>query len=123
MSMSPDGNLHLEADKLSMAQLADALTRFLDRPVVDQTGLKGNFKIALDLTRDELMNVARAMGAPLPPGAFGPGPAGATAPAAVDPGGSSIFSSVEKLGLKLDARKMPLEHIVIDHLERTPTED
>ena len=124
MSMSPEGTMHLEADKVSMASLAETLTRFLDRPVVDQTGLKGNYKIALDLAREDLMNAVRAVGVPLPPGALGAAP-GATggAPAASDPSGSSIFRSVEQLGLKLDSRKTPVDQLVIDHLERMPTED
>jgi uncharacterized protein (TIGR03435 family) len=123
MSMSPEGTMHLEADKVSMASLAETLTRFLDRPVVDQTGLKGNYKIALDLAREDLMNAVRAVGV-VPPAALGTAP-GATggAPAASDPSGGSIFRSVEQLGLKLDSRKTPIDHLVIDHLERTPTED
>jgi len=30
---------------------------------------------------------------------------------------------VQQLGLKLDSRKAPVEMIVIDHLEKTPTEN
>ena len=41
---------------------------------------------------------------------------------ASDPG-TSIFESVQKLGLKLEARKSPLDNIVVDHLEKTPTEN
>ncbi len=67
-----------------MVALADTLTRLLDRPVVDQTGLNGNYKIALDLAREDMMNVARAAGANLPPGALGVGP-GATGGAAGRP--------------------------------------
>jgi uncharacterized protein (TIGR03435 family) len=123
MSMN-DGSIHIEADKLSMSQLADALTRFLDRPVVDMTELKGNYKVAIDLALEDMMNAARAAGVTLPPGAFGPGSgAPGAAPSAADPSSSSIFRSVEQLGLKLDSRKTPVEQIVIDHLERMPTED
>jgi uncharacterized protein (TIGR03435 family) len=120
-----DGNMHIEADRLSMSQLADALARFLDRPVVDLTEMKGNYKVALDLAIGDMMNAARAAGVNLPPGAFGAGPgAPGGTPTAPDPsGGSSIFRSVEQLGLKLDSRKTSVEQIVIDHLERTPTED
>jgi uncharacterized protein (TIGR03435 family) len=42
---------------------------------------------------------------------------------ASDPGASSIFRSVQEMGLKLDARKAPLELIVVDHIEKTPTEN
>jgi uncharacterized protein (TIGR03435 family) len=123
MSMSPEG-IHLEVDKVTMVQLADTLTRLVDRPVIDQTGLKGNYKVALDLALGDMMNVARAAGANLPPGALGGGPGGpGGVPAALDPSGSSIFHSVEQLGLKLDSRRLPVDQLVIDHLERTPTED
>lgn len=124
MSMA-DGVVHIEADKLSMVQLSEALTRMLDRPVVDQTELKGNYKVAFDLGLEALMSAARAAGVNVPPGAFGAGPgAPGGTPSAPDPtGGSSIFRSVEQLGLKLDSRKTTVEQIVIDHLERVPTED
>jgi uncharacterized protein (TIGR03435 family) len=123
MSMSQDGVIHLEVEKMTMAQLADTLTPLVDRPVVDQTGLKGNYKFALDLARDDMMNAVRAAGVNLP-GALGAGPGGAGgAPAAADPSGGSIFRSVDRLGLKLDSRKTPIDQLVIDHLERTPTED
>ena len=42
---------------------------------------------------------------------------------ASDPGASSIFRSVQDMGLKLDPRKGPIELIVVDHLEKTPTEN
>lgn len=47
----------------------------------------------------------------------------AGADAASDPGGLSIFAAVQQLGLKLEPRKVPVDFIVIDHLEKTPTEN
>jgi uncharacterized protein (TIGR03435 family) len=87
--------------------------------------LKGNYNVALDLALGDMMNVARAAGANLPPGVLGVGPGGpGGVPAALDPSsGSSIFHSVEQLGLKLDSRKLGVDQLVIDNLERTPTED
>lgn len=117
MTMSPDGMMHLEAQKLTMEQLAASITQFVGRPVVDMTGLTGTYKIALDLSREDLMAVARAVGANIPAGAGAPGGGPA------DPAGTSVFQSVENLGLKLDSRKTPLEMIAIDRLEKTPTED
>jgi uncharacterized protein (TIGR03435 family) len=35
--------------------------------------------------------------------------------------GDSLFAAVETLGLKLDARKAPLDVLVIDHIEKTPS--
>jgi uncharacterized protein (TIGR03435 family) len=49
---------------------------------------------------------------------------GADASRIPDMGGDptiSIFSSLEALGLKLEARKAPVEVVVIDHSEKTPT--
>jgi len=62
----------------------------------------------------------RSIGAAMPAGAGGA--AGGAADAASEPG-SSILTSVQQLGLKLEARKMPLDMIVIDHLEKLPTEN
>jgi uncharacterized protein (TIGR03435 family) len=37
--------------------------------------------------------------------------------------GDSLFAAIESLGLKLDARKAPLDVLVIDHVEKTPLEN
>jgi uncharacterized protein (TIGR03435 family) len=116
-----DGKLHLEASKMTMASLADVATNFVGKPVVDMTELKGNYQVALDLSMDDIKNVARAAGLNMPGT-----PAGNAANAPVDasdPSGSSIFASVQQLGLKLDARKAPLPYIVVDHFEKMPTEN
>ena len=124
VSMSPDGAMHMEAEKLTLAQFADALTRFVGRPVVDKTGLQGTYRIALDLSREDLMAAARSAGVNVPAGAGGPGFGAGGGPAeALDPSGTSVLQSVEQLGLKLESRKSPVEQIVIDHLDRMPTED
>lgn len=54
---------------------------------------------------------AVAAGVPLPPQAVQMADA-----ASLD----SLFGSVEKLGLKLDPRKAPVELLVIDHAGKTP---
>jgi len=129
-SMGQDGNLHLEVSKATMANFADMLTNFVDRPVVDMTELKGTYQVALDLSLDDMRNSARAagltMGAagmpPMPPG----GDAGRGAPiagAGSDPASSAIFATVQQLGLKLESRKTPLPTLVIDHAEKMPTEN
>ncbi len=123
MSVGPDGTMHLEAEKMTLAALADTLARFFDRPVVDLTKLKGTYQVALDLSMEDLRNAARNFGVVAP--GLGGGRDGARPPAdaASDPGGLSIFAAVQQLGLKLEPRKVPLELIVIDHLEKTPTEN
>jgi uncharacterized protein (TIGR03435 family) len=122
LAVSSEGTIRLEMEKVSMAALADSLTRFLDRPVIDMTGIQGNYQVALELSQADLIAVARTagMGMPgMPPMAM----AGRPADAASDPSGSSVFVAVQQLGLKLDPQKQPMDRLVIDHLERTPTEN
>jgi len=79
---------------------------FIDRPVVDLTGLKGPYDIKLDWVPRPLVGNAAD---------------GATAEAAA---GSTVFDALDRqLGLKLEERKLPLPVIVIDHVERVPTEN
>jgi uncharacterized protein (TIGR03435 family) len=42
---------------------------------------------------------------------------------ASDPSGGSIFSSLQQMGLKLEPRKAPVDLIVVDHVEKVPTEN
>jgi len=119
MSMA-DGRMHMEADKASMANLVETLSRFTDRPVVDMTELKGNYHIVLDLSMDDLKNAAKAAGMGAMMGPAGDGKASTDAS---EPAGSSIFTSLQQMGLKLEPRKAPLAVIVIDHLEKSPTEN
>ena len=135
-----NGLLRMEFAKVAMPAFAEMLTRFVDLPVNDETQLKGKYQVALELSMSEMMNMARqagmapGMGGP-PPGGGGPGgPGGGGAGAgagggsrpadsASDPGASTVFASVEQMGLKLTPRKGPVELIVVDHLEKTPTEN
>ncbi|MBZ5621835.1 MAG: TIGR03435 family protein [Acidobacteriia bacterium] len=116
---------HLEAKGISLSQFVDMLSRQLDRPVEDQTALKGNYDIKLDYTPDESTNgMAMRMGMPMPMprpegGGEGRGPADATSD-----NGASLFTAVQtQLGLKLEAKKLPLDLLVIDHAERVATEN
>src|SRR5205823_7620840 len=95
----------------TMPAFADQVSQFADKPIVDQTELNAVYQLSLELNMADVLAVARARGVNVPavnlPGA---GPAGA----ATDPGGFSIFDSVQKLGLKLEQRKMPIEIMVLD---------
>ena len=79
--------------------VAVLLTRFTELAVLDKTGLTGQYDMDLEWTPD---TNAR------------PSPeAGEAAP--------SLFSAVrEQLGLKLEARKGPLDVVVVDHAARVP---
>jgi uncharacterized protein (TIGR03435 family) len=80
-----------------MLQLCDNLERSLRTAVWDETGMKGNYYLAFRyLTEDA--------------------PLDADAP----PLNAALQGS---LGLKIEKRKGPVEMLVIDHIEKTPTEN
>ena len=115
MTPSPDGkSMRLDITGATLAELAEGLSPLTDHPVVDMTGLAGKFDMTLDISMQELMNVARAAGAAVPPP-----PAG---DAASDPG-NTVFTAVQALGLKLEPRKTPTTFIVVDRVEKMPTEN
>jgi len=125
IAMGANGQMHMEMERMTMATLAQTLTPMLDRPVLDHTDLKGEFTIALDLSLQDMMQMARTagiagVGAPIggAPGALGP--AGL---AASDPSGGSIFVSVQQLGLKLEKQKAPIETIIVDSASKDPSEN
>jgi uncharacterized protein (TIGR03435 family) len=104
-----------EARKLTMAQLADSLGRFIERPVVDMTDLKGTYDLTLEFTPEEyrtlLIRTALSAGVNLPPEAL------RLLEGASD---ESLFKGLHSLGLKLESRKAPLEVLVIDSAAKTP---
>ena len=112
-------NNRFEAKRLNMDALASTLERFLDRPVVDKTALKGNYDLSLDLTAEDyrsmLIRSAVVAGVVLPPEVL----------RLIDgsPAPASLFDALDKLGLKLVARKEPLDVLVVDRISKTPTEN
>jgi uncharacterized protein (TIGR03435 family) len=103
----------LVAKKVTMAYLADSLARFVDRPVVDMTDVKGTYDCTIDYNLDDLRALILSSappGTPLPP-----------RQADVGETGVSLMDSLQAVGLKLEPRKAPLDILVIDHLEKTPT--
>ena len=104
----------IASPRASMVWLADALARPLGRPVLDKTGIDGKFRIVLDWTPGdgEAQN-----GKPDKPKAAGRTGSGKTfAP--------SIFTALqEQLGLRLEPQKGMVDVLVIDHIEREPTEN
>jgi uncharacterized protein (TIGR03435 family) len=87
----------LMGDPMSMYALTRQLTQIVGAPVVDRTHLEGDFKIRVKYLRDDA-----------PPGTEG----------------ASIFTALrEELGLRLQAGKPLIDYLVIDQLNRTPTEN
>jgi len=90
------------AHEISMELLARNISGLLTSPVVDMTGIKGVFDLALEWTPDEVQSPAK--------------PGGEAAEPSLGP---SIFTALqEQLGLKLETQKTPVEMIVIDRIER-----
>jgi uncharacterized protein (TIGR03435 family) len=130
MVMGENGAMNMEFAKMKMSEFAELLTTFTDRQVVDMTELTGAYQLALELPMEELLSLAKKMMPELAMATGGGAAPGGAAPstglggvAASDPSGSSIFRAVQQLGLKLDARKVPTDMIIIDHIEKDPTED
>ncbi len=111
----------LELNGVPISQLAQILSRMLNRPVVDQTETKDVYNIQLEFTPEPGMG--RGMGmAPPPPGAGGP--QGHAEGTSTDKEPGSIFTALqEQCGLKLEAKKAPVEMVVVDRMEKTPTEN
>ena len=81
----------------TLDSFANDLSNFLGMPVLDMTGLQGHFNITLDIDS----------GTPntIPDTNFS----------------SSILTAVQTVGLKLESRIAPLEHIVVDSAEKIPS--
>jgi uncharacterized protein (TIGR03435 family) len=97
---------------VSMALLARTVSLRLRCPVEDLMGLKGKYDIDVSWTPDRAIEPLGSYAAGLPEVAA---PSGA----AVD-----IFTAFrDSLGLRLERRKEQVEVLVIDHIERVPTEN
>jgi uncharacterized protein (TIGR03435 family) len=122
--------LDIKSDGVTMGGFAQLLSTVLmqmgganSRQVIDMTGLKGYYQIDVEISIADLMAMARTSGMGMPPNPSSGAGANA-APEASDPGGgSSVFESVSQMGLKLEDSKATVDRLVIDHIEKTPTEN
>ncbi len=90
------GRGHFAGKKVPMSKFADFLSQWLDHPVVDKSDLKGVYDIKIDWSPEEANASAQ---------------------------GPSLFTVIEELGLKLESRKLPVEVLIADRAEKTPTEN
>jgi uncharacterized protein (TIGR03435 family) len=89
---------HTQGNNLTAAELAGSLSFFLERPVLDRTGLTGRYDVELRWTPERILLQSSTLPDGAPP---------------------SIFTAVqEQLGLKLQSGKGPVRLFVIDRLER-----
>jgi uncharacterized protein (TIGR03435 family) len=97
-------NGHATGSSISMAMLAGRLSRpdfGLDRPVLDYTGLEGTFDLTLDWKPEHVPDDSAGSGSD-----------------------ASIFVAIEEqLGLKLERRKVSLDVLVIDRVNKMPSEN
>jgi uncharacterized protein (TIGR03435 family) len=118
MASGPNGGIQLQMTKITMAALADRLTQLMDRPVVDATGLKGTYQVTLDLPIEAMMGMAFAQKLSALAGFGSFGIPDVSAP---NPSIPPIIKTVKDLGLELQARKAPIETIIVDRVEKNPT--
>jgi hypothetical protein len=76
---------------LTTEELAYRLARFAEAPVVDMTGLTGKYAVTIETWKN------------------------------ADVPGGTVFDAVEKLGLRLEPRKVTVETVVVDQVSKTPT--
>ena len=106
MSGRPEGMI-LQATAVKVSDLVAALSRQLDRTVIDKTGLQGLYDIKLQWAPD------------IGQGPRPIGPAGESAPPPSEISGPTIFTALqEQLGLRLVSAKGPVEVTVIDGIQK-----
>jgi uncharacterized protein (TIGR03435 family) len=98
-SKTSNGRGDIVAINATMDRFAEILSRQMDLPVVNHTGLEGVFNLKLKWTPDNTKPVKTGEGAM--------------------PEGPTIYTAIqEQLGLRLHAQKVPVDVIVIDHVEK-----
>ena len=94
-TMSGPGVGAITGRRATMMQFTGTLQRLLDTTVLDQTGLPGKYYFALQYATGDSADV------PFP----------------------DLFGAVKELGLRLEKHKGPVEMLVVDHIEKIPTEN
>jgi uncharacterized protein (TIGR03435 family) len=116
-TMTMGGN-RLAVTKASTLTLAELLARFTDRPVLDQTGLTDTYDFEMTMTQEDFQAMqirsAIAAGVTLPPQAL---------KLLEVASGDSMHEALAKLGLKLEAKKAPMDVMIVDSANKTPSEN
>jgi uncharacterized protein (TIGR03435 family) len=91
-----NGRIRLYDPKMTMDQLAKTCSGQLGKPVTQATGLMGQYEIRLYWVSES----------------------------ANDPAGPTLAQALKnQLGLQLEANRGPVEFLIVDHMEKLPTEN
>jgi uncharacterized protein (TIGR03435 family) len=101
----------LHGKTINMADLVDGLQQWTDHPVIDRTGVQGLYDI--DTEGWVPMNPRI-----IPPGTERTEAQAAEDRAFADPGRPTLQHELEKVGIKMEAAKGPVQILVIDNIER-----
>jgi len=106
------GKARWVSPQCTMDRIANMMVNQLNAPVTDATELTGKYDVNMFWEASGFSN-----------GVLRAAPAGAE-PVAPEPDGPTIFTALQdQLGLKLQSKKASIEALVIDHLEKVPTEN
>jgi uncharacterized protein (TIGR03435 family) len=97
----------LDATRMTMAELVSLLATNMDQPVLDKTGLRGIYRFSVELPLDARVIESLAKS-----------PLGAEATLELP---NISAAKAESLGLRLERRRAPIDVIVVDKIEPTPT--
>ena len=92
----------IEGTRVTTAELGGVLARILGHPVADETGLKGVYEVKVEWTPDQTSPATNADEQKEAP----------------EPGLSLLAALNDQLGLRLQPRKLPVDFVIVDHMER-----
>jgi uncharacterized protein (TIGR03435 family) len=98
----------MTGDAVSIEDLAAWVENWADRPVVDQTGVKGLFQLKTDGWVPMRPTPPRPAGTPQP----------GVAEDLTDPMRPTLFTVFDQMGLKLEAQKLPVDTYAIEKVDR-----
>ena len=124
----PNGTMvfKLTARAQPLTRLVEILSLQTGHPVVDKTGLKGNYDYKLEFAPENMPGGMMMGPPPPPPSSGGPSagtPSGPMADMAAEPAPSLAAALQQQLGLHVESRKTTVDIIVIDSADKTPEEN
>lgn len=127
VTITMHGNTRHQAVGEEMQELADFLAAQLDKPVTDSTGLTGKYDFLLTFSGGKGGALGGEMAMMFHGGPGGPGGGGGSHLDGLDSDAMSqppLQKAIQdQLGLRLEAKKGMAEMLIIDHLERVPSEN